>query len=396
MANHNGINMEGKIFGEWQVLKFSEKKNKRKYWLCKCSCGVEKDVDGAELRRGGSTSCGHNKRVDLTGRTFGEWQVLYSSRIDSKNDFKHFWWCKCSCGIEKEVSHGNLTFEISTNCGHINKVYPDIKLGMKFGEWEIVGDKSIRKNRSNYWLCECSCGIEKYVEYKSLFGGISTHCGHRHADNIKKGMVFGRLTIIDIAGKNTKGNKIYLCKCVCGKEKCILGSSLKDGSTQSCGCFAAEEASKRIMKTLSKGIPHFGYKWYFLDDNSNLIKCRSSYEVFFWNFYYYFLGDKSIQYEPKTFVLASSMRYTPDFYIPRDDLWIETKGSFQLNDSSKRQIGKINIFKESHNLKILYWKDIVDFCKLKYKSLKSYYNHAEKEKIKIEDFLGQRMYFQGE
>src|SRR3972149_10557856 len=34
------------------------RKNGRVYWHCKCDCGNECDVDGAELRRGNVRSCG--------------------------------------------------------------------------------------------------------------------------------------------------------------------------------------------------------------------------------------------------------------------------------------------------------------------------------------------------
>ena len=83
--------MTGNQYGEWNVISYHGKINNRGYWLCKCSCGLEKLVDGMELRRGKSISCGHGKKIDLTGRVFGEWTVLKSSRIVPEEDFKHYW-----------------------------------------------------------------------------------------------------------------------------------------------------------------------------------------------------------------------------------------------------------------------------------------------------------------
>ena len=50
---------------------------------------------------------------------------------------------------------------------------------------------------------------------------------------------FGRLTVIRRCGY--KGKRItWLCKCDCGNLKVVIGESLKDGRTKSCGCLKAE------------------------------------------------------------------------------------------------------------------------------------------------------------
>ncbi len=56
------------------------------------------------------------------------------------------------------------------------------------------------------------------------------------------GKVFGRLTVLEFRreGKIKK----WLCVCECGNKKIIWGSSLKGGTTQSCGCLQKERTSK--------------------------------------------------------------------------------------------------------------------------------------------------------
>lgn len=53
------IDLTGRTFGRWTVIQY-EGINKAGscLWLCKCECGNTKVVDGAELRRGNSKSCG--------------------------------------------------------------------------------------------------------------------------------------------------------------------------------------------------------------------------------------------------------------------------------------------------------------------------------------------------
>ena len=51
------------------------------------------------------------------------------------------------------------------------------------------------------------------------------------------GQVFGELTVLKKTDKRSSNGGVYwLCKCSCGNIKEILGQSLKNGRTKSCGC----------------------------------------------------------------------------------------------------------------------------------------------------------------
>jgi hypothetical protein len=67
-----------------------------------------------------------------------------------------------------------------------------------------------------------------------------------HNDMI--GKTFGRLTVISGNGlRNSCGKFMYMCRCECGNEKLIVGASLRNGNTQSCGCLYKE--SRGTMST---------------------------------------------------------------------------------------------------------------------------------------------------
>lgn len=51
------IDLKGKRFGKLTVLHKSDRKGKNSYWLCRCDCGVEKEICATALRRG-QKSCG--------------------------------------------------------------------------------------------------------------------------------------------------------------------------------------------------------------------------------------------------------------------------------------------------------------------------------------------------
>lgn len=66
------------------------------------------------------------------------------------------------------------------------------------------------------------------------------------------GNVYNRLTVLNETVPTTYPRK-WDCKCECGAYKSIIGSSLKTGATQSCGCL-----NKEILS--AKGTVHGGSK----------------------------------------------------------------------------------------------------------------------------------------
>lgn len=58
------------------------------------------------------------------------------------------------------------------------------------------------------------------------------------------GKRFGRLIIIRCNGIDKSNHTLWLCRCDCGNEKTIRGSSLKCGQTKSCGCLIVKEIKK--------------------------------------------------------------------------------------------------------------------------------------------------------
>lgn len=57
------------------------------------------------------------------------------------------------------------------------------------------------------------------------------------------GLTFGRLTVIECAGKNVHRESLWRCKCACGKETTVIRGNLRNGNTLSCGCYGRERRS---------------------------------------------------------------------------------------------------------------------------------------------------------
>src|SRR3954471_2797273 len=50
--------LKGEVFGRWTVLQKGPPMGKNASWICKCSCGIERNVAQFSLLKGVSTSCG--------------------------------------------------------------------------------------------------------------------------------------------------------------------------------------------------------------------------------------------------------------------------------------------------------------------------------------------------
>lgn len=61
------------------------------------------------------------------------------------------------------------------------------------------------------------------------------------------GMTFGRWKVVEYAGQNKQRSSMWLCECQCEKhtQRVVLGKSLKNGTSKSCGCLKNELSSKR-------------------------------------------------------------------------------------------------------------------------------------------------------
>ena len=62
-----------------------------------------------------------NSYIDLSGKTFGLWTVLYkTNQRDASGNIK--WHCRCKCGIERDVSSNSLRNGLSLSCGNHSNI----------------------------------------------------------------------------------------------------------------------------------------------------------------------------------------------------------------------------------------------------------------------------------
>ena len=71
------------------------------------------------------------------------------------------------------------------------------------------------------------------------------------------GQRFGRLVVMECAGRNPWGNALWFCKCDCGSQKIVASQLLLDGRTQSCGCLHSEFCLTKLKaRNTTHGMKH--------------------------------------------------------------------------------------------------------------------------------------------
>lgn len=65
------------------------------------------------------------------------------------------------------------------------------------------------------------------------------------------GIKFGKLTPIEIVGKNKRRQLMWKCKCDCGNENVVCGSEMRIGKIKSCGC--SKKDAKNIKLKPKRG-----------------------------------------------------------------------------------------------------------------------------------------------
>jgi len=154
--------------------------------------------------------------------------------------------------------------------------------GNQYGRLTVLGRAGSKRNKAT-WLCLCECGNEISTRGDSLRRGATKSCGCLQKEKASEsakinqlineiGNRYGRLTVLRRA-ENQNGRTRWLCHCTCGKDVEVLGASLRNGCTQSCGCFQKEKASlpigeaafNHLLLQMMTGARRRGYSWNLTD-----------------------------------------------------------------------------------------------------------------------------------
>lgn len=115
--------------------------------------------------------------------------------------------------------------------------------GQKFGRLEVIcRDFEYQQQKQAdkpYWKCKCDCGKIISVLGKSLREGNTKSCGCYQKDIVKN---LNHINLINqkfgkLTVKQYLNHSKWLCVCDCGNYTEVNTTHLTSGHTQSCGCF---------------------------------------------------------------------------------------------------------------------------------------------------------------
>lgn len=190
------IDETGNIYGRLTVLCRAKNNGTKVMWHCRCECGKELDIHGTSLRNGNTKSCGclqkdkaANSLIDLTGKQYGFLTVLKRDETKPKGHQQRVYWlCKCECGSIISVAGNHLKSGHTKSCGCYNPQSPNFinEVGNIYGKLTVIEEAGRDKNGRVLWKCLCECGNEKIALGKSLRAGLVMSCGCLHSKGEEK------------------------------------------------------------------------------------------------------------------------------------------------------------------------------------------------------------------
>lgn len=126
--------------------------------------------------------------------------------------------------------------------------------GQRFGRLVVIEEAGRNKRKLVLWKCLCDCSKEVVVTTCSLRSGNTRSCGcivsERAGEAKRKDLSGMRFGRLKAIEPcgRKRGYVLWLCHCDCGNSVQVISASLLSGNTQSCGCSKAEAAIASGLK----------------------------------------------------------------------------------------------------------------------------------------------------
>lgn len=201
------------------------------------------------------------KKIDLTNKRFGKLIVI--NEIPERKGGQIYWHCKCDCGKEKDIRGADLKNGKTQSCGCLQKertseTLSSNLLNKQFNRLTVIEKTNERRFGQIVWLCKCICGKEIKTISNYLISGDTQSCGclqkERASEASKKNLLgqrFGKLVVIEETLQRKEKNIIWKCECDCGNISYVRGHNLLSGDTTSCGCIKSK-GEEKIIKILKE------------------------------------------------------------------------------------------------------------------------------------------------
>ena len=174
--------------------------------------------------------------------------LIVIAQAPSTSQGRKQWICECIHCKRQYIYSGTVLRLNPPECKYC-KHYGEKYNYLTIGEYQYTS-----KDRHHYADCICDCGNHQIMRISDVITGKKIKCSNCYKkDNIQYkdeiGNKYGKLTVLkkDTAKHNKQA--YWICKCECGNTISVLGTHLRKGHTQSCGCIKSK-GEEKIAKIL--------------------------------------------------------------------------------------------------------------------------------------------------
>ena len=134
----------------------------------------------------------------------------------------------------------NMFHNIISPLNYMSKgLIVDNVINKKFGKWTIKEFVGRDSKSEQIYICECECGFVKEHALSTLKGEKSTQCKTCRMSEFNKreeiiGKTIGFWTVLQKIKDVSRNEWKYKCRCACGTEKEVLGYRLRAGTANKC------------------------------------------------------------------------------------------------------------------------------------------------------------------
>lgn len=115
--------------------------------------------------------------------------------------------------------------------------------GRTFGRLSVIEKAGKNKYGNILWRCKCECGNVVVVPSANLIRGNTKSCGCLRINDLT-GKRYGKLLVSKRLHTNEHGETWYLCTCDCGNEVKVSQSNLVKGHSYSCGKYGCKKTNR--------------------------------------------------------------------------------------------------------------------------------------------------------
>lgn len=139
----------GEKFGNWLIIGNAITINKKRLYLCKCECGIEKLVRREDILKK-PTYCNKCRFASVEinpNDKFGKWTVIKQIETDEKR--KHYE-VKCECGTIKILKGIRLRFGDSLGCRKCGSTKHNMSHSKTYTTWESMIQRCTNSKNTNF------------------------------------------------------------------------------------------------------------------------------------------------------------------------------------------------------------------------------------------------------